>query len=65
MHTSAYKKKDSKEYVLEFPGLDRIDLANREIQADIVKWGFAVYAPTGGLIFTKNVRLIALKNEKE
>lgn len=65
MHTSVYKKKSSKEYVLEFPGLTKIDLGNREIQADIVKWGFAAYTSAGGLMFTKNVRLVALKGRKE
>ena len=57
MDTSAYRK--DKTYVLEFPGLETIDLANPEIQREIVKWGFAVNAPTGELIFTKNVKLVA------
>jgi len=59
--TTCYRDTDSegKPWVLEFPELETINLADLEIQRQLIKWGLAVGIPGGEFYITKNVRLVA------
>ena len=52
-------------WVLEFPGLDTINLGDPDIQDQVIKWQLADPAENGhGLIFKRNARLVAGKGHE-
>ena len=48
-----------KPLILTFPKLNTIDLADPEIQAELIKWGVAIGVPGVHIEFVKAVELTA------
>lgn len=59
--TTMIQYKD-KPWVLEFPELETVNIGDPEIQAQLIKWGFAVGMPGGEILCTKRVILKAVKS---
>ena len=54
-------QQDDKPWVLEFPELETINLGDPEIQEQLKKWGLAVSTPNGGIVVTRDVKMVATK----
>ena len=52
---------DDKPWVLEFPELETINLGDPDVQKTLLSWGLAVSTPNGGIVITKDVKLVALR----
>jgi hypothetical protein len=56
--TTYYQTKEGV-HVLEFPELETIDLNDPDIQKAAITWNLAHETLDGGLVFTKNSRIVA------